>query len=101
MGGIHGKVGVVCAAPTHGALSRKLTLRLRCSSLGLGDDQHPRGYEGSLGPWLDGLWAALAHVQTPVALPAGGLDPPRYRVEVVGTDPTPRVGGACVTAILI
>ena len=50
---------------------------------------------------MDGLWAALAHVQTPVALPAGGLDPPRYRVEVVGTDPTPRVGGACVTAILI
>lgn len=28
-------------------------------SLGLGDDQHPLGYDGSLTPWLSGLWSNL------------------------------------------
>uniref|UniRef100_A0A7N0T9N3 NADPH-dependent diflavin oxidoreductase 1 n=2 Tax=Kalanchoe fedtschenkoi TaxID=63787 RepID=A0A7N0T9N3_KALFE len=26
---------------------------------GLGDDQHPSGYEGALDPWLSSLWSAL------------------------------------------
>lgn len=31
-------------------------------NLGLGDDQHPSGYEAALDPWLAQLWSAL-HAQ--------------------------------------
>ena len=30
---------------------------------GLGDDQHPSGYEAALDPWLASLWTALRRVQ--------------------------------------
>ncbi|XP_021763539.1 NADPH-dependent diflavin oxidoreductase 1-like isoform X1 [Chenopodium quinoa] len=29
---------------------------------GLGDDQHPSGYEGSLDPWMSSLWSSLNHI---------------------------------------
>ena len=44
-------------------LHRRLT-RLGATSvvdLGLGDDQHPAGYDHALDPWLAGLWRALGH----------------------------------------
>ena len=30
---------------------------------GLGDDQHPSGYEAALDPWLASLWTALRRLQ--------------------------------------
>ena len=30
---------------------------------GLGDDQHPSGYEAVLDPWLASLWTALRRLQ--------------------------------------
>ncbi|KAL5220997.1 hypothetical protein ABZP36_025710 [Zizania latifolia] len=36
--------------------------------IGLGDDQHPSGYEGSLDPWLLSLWESL-NKTTPSLLP--------------------------------
>lgn len=30
--------------------------------LGLGDDQHPLGYEAALNPWLSGLWKAMRQI---------------------------------------
>ncbi|GAQ81743.1 NADP/FAD dependent oxidoreductase [Klebsormidium nitens] len=57
---------------------------------GLGDDQHPSGYEAALDPWLANLWSALRHV---VPLPPGAsepsesdalvLDPPKFKVTYV------------------
>ncbi|KAJ3695153.1 hypothetical protein LUZ60_000530 [Juncus effusus] len=35
---------------------------------GLGDDQHPSGYEGALDPWLISLWKTLNHIN-PSILP--------------------------------
>lgn len=29
---------------------------------GLGDDQHPSGYEAALDPWLAALWSALRKI---------------------------------------
>lgn len=46
-------------------VAKKLTRRLaalgsRCvMEQGLGDDQHPHGYEAALDPWLAQLWATL------------------------------------------
>ncbi|KAK3409369.1 hypothetical protein EUGRSUZ_J01497 [Eucalyptus grandis] len=37
---------------------------------GLGDDQHPSGYEGSLDPWLSSLWRML-YQMNPKLLPDG------------------------------
>ncbi|KAJ1443256.1 Riboflavin synthase-like beta-barrel [Sesbania bispinosa] len=37
---------------------------------GLGDDQHPSGYEGSLDPWLSSLWRMLNMIK-PELLPNG------------------------------
>jgi sulfite reductase alpha subunit-like flavoprotein len=39
---------------------------------GLGDDQHPSGFEAGLDPWLASLWSAL---RQHVPLPAGLEDP--------------------------
>lgn len=39
---------------------------------GLGDDQHPSGFEAGLDPWLASLWVAL---RRHVPLPAGLEDP--------------------------
>ena len=45
--------------------AKKLARRLQalgaaaCVALGLGDDQHPQGYEAALDPWLAALWPAL------------------------------------------
>ena len=41
--------------------------------LGLGDDQHPSGYEAALDDWLPGLWAAL---RQRFPLPPGFVEPP-------------------------
>ena len=40
--------------------------------LGLGDDQHPLGYEAALNPWLDNLWKAMREA---CPLPIGLNDP--------------------------
>ncbi|XP_071722157.1 NADPH-dependent diflavin oxidoreductase 1 isoform X2 [Rutidosis leptorrhynchoides] len=37
---------------------------------GLGDDQHPSGYEGSLDPWMSSLWKILYQIK-PQFLPKG------------------------------
>ncbi|XP_027352119.1 NADPH-dependent diflavin oxidoreductase 1 isoform X2 [Abrus precatorius] len=37
---------------------------------GLGDDQHPSGYEGSLDPWMSSLWRMLNEIK-PEFLPNG------------------------------
>ena len=45
--------------------AKKLARRLQalgasaCVALGLGDDQHPHGFEAALDPWLAALWPAL------------------------------------------
>jgi len=45
--------------------TKKLDRRLshlgaeRVAEIGLGDDQHPSGYEGALDPWLLSLWKSL------------------------------------------
>ena len=47
--------------------AKKLHRRMRALGavelvgLGLGDDQHPTGYEATLDPWLDTLWRSLGH----------------------------------------
>ena len=58
----------------YNVVAKKLARRLQalgavpCTELGLGDDQHPQGYEAVLDPWLAALWATL-HGKCP--LPAG------------------------------
>ncbi|XP_076883478.1 NADPH-dependent diflavin oxidoreductase 1-like [Bidens hawaiensis] len=37
---------------------------------GLGDDQHPSGYEGALDPWMSSLWTIL-YTQNPLLFPKG------------------------------
>lgn len=37
---------------------------------GLGDDQHPSGYEGSLDPWMSSLWSSLNQI-SPNLFPNG------------------------------
>ncbi|CAI9110692.1 OLC1v1010760C1 [Oldenlandia corymbosa var. corymbosa] len=37
---------------------------------GLGDDQHPSGYEGALDPWMSNLWNAL-YQKAPILFPNG------------------------------
>ena len=49
----------------YNVVAKKLARRLQalgaapCMELGLGDDQHPQGYEAALDPWLAALWAML------------------------------------------
>lgn len=63
---------------------------------GLGDDQHPTGYEAALDPWLAQLWPALRQLYPPApraaAEPASTLPPfaapqladPKFRVSTLG-----------------
>ena len=49
----------------YNVVAKKLDRRLAAlgatplTALGLGDDQHPAGYEAALDPWAAQLWAAL------------------------------------------
>lgn len=52
--------------------------------LGLGDDQHPTGYEATLGPWLKQLWATL---RASCPLVTGLSDPPEDNEFVAELDP--------------
>ena len=58
----------------YNVVAKKLARRLQalgaaaCVALGLGDDQHPQGYEAALDSWLAALWPAL-RAKTP--LPRG------------------------------
>ncbi|EIE26765.1 riboflavin synthase domain-like protein [Coccomyxa subellipsoidea C-169] len=58
----------------YNVVAKKLTRRLAALGgravieQGLGDDQHPHGYEAALDPWLACLWAAL---RTEYPLPPG------------------------------
>ena len=81
--------------------AKKLHRRMRALGavelvgLGLGDDQHPTGYEATLDPWLDTLWRSLGHGTDA----EGGhgdktdlvedlvLDPCRVAVDVVAPPP--------------
>ena len=81
--------------------AKKLHRRMRALGavelvgLGLGDDQHPTGYEATLDPWLDELWRSLGHGTDA----EGGhgdktdlgedlvLDPCRVAVDVVAPPP--------------
>ena len=55
--------------------------------LGLGDDQHPTGYEATLDPWLERLWRALGRTVGPATSARGSesqpADPCRVVVRVV------------------
>ena len=81
--------------------AKKLHRRMRALGavelvgLGLGDDQHPTGYEATLDPWLDELWRSLGH-GTDAEGGHGGktdlvedlvLDPCRVAVDVVAPPP--------------
>jgi len=58
----------------YNVVAKKLARRLQalgasaCIEVGLGDDQHPQGYEAALDPWLALLWSTL-RAKRP--LPAG------------------------------
>ena len=81
--------------------AKKLHRRMRALGavelvgLGLGDDQHPTGYEATLDPWLDELWRSLGHGtdaegghgdETDLAEDLA-LDPCRVAVDVVAPPP--------------
>ncbi|KAG2430599.1 hypothetical protein HXX76_010117 [Chlamydomonas incerta] len=90
--------------PQYNVMAKKLDRRLEglgatpLLERGLGDDQHPSGYEAALDPWLTRLWPAL---RAACPLPAGvpepvvsedallELGPPKFRVTLL-----PRGGGA-------
>jgi sulfite reductase alpha subunit-like flavoprotein len=79
--------------PIFNAVARRLFQRLLdlgaevLHPRGLGDDQHPRGYDGELEPWLQGLWpAVLRELPLPPgkeAVPDSVLAPPRFEVTVL------------------
>eukprot|EP01006_Ploeotia_vitrea_P030409 TRINITY_DN62842_c0_g1_i1.p1 TRINITY_DN62842_c0_g1~~TRINITY_DN62842_c0_g1_i1.p1 ORF type:complete len:643 (+),score=266.69 TRINITY_DN62842_c0_g1_i1:159-1931(+) len=54
--------------PIYNAVARRLYQRLlnlgakAIVPRGLGDDQHPRGYDGALEPWLESLYTALGQM---------------------------------------
>lgn len=59
--------------------------------LGLGDDQHRRGYEGALEPWLRRLWSSLPEFHLPVLAvhePGEACRPPIWAVHAHHS-PTP------------
>jgi sulfite reductase alpha subunit-like flavoprotein len=78
--------------PIYNAIARMLhqrLLKLGANAIverGLGDDQHPKGYDGELEPWLTGLWTTL---MDKFPLPPGKeiisdqeMSPPLYCVKV-------------------
>ncbi|CAM8994534.1 unnamed protein product [Rhodiola kirilowii] len=76
---------------------------------GLGDDQHPSGYEGALDPWLSSLWSAL-HKQGSKFFPKGlepdynWVDKPKLQITYHNTDYPPSQisnGGAIRTELEI
>eukprot|EP00741_Cyanophora_paradoxa_P001295 tig00000475_g1252.t1 len=77
----------------YNVVGKKLDARLaqlgaeRVLAKGLGDDQHPRGYEGDLDPWLESLWAKLGELfPAPPGFEPGSAaakPPPRHRVEIL------------------
>ncbi|KAG2446563.1 hypothetical protein HYH02_008550 [Chlamydomonas schloesseri] len=90
--------------PQYNVMAKKLDRRLAglgatcLLERGLGDDQHPSGYEAALDPWLARLWPALravsplpAGVPEPVVTEAALLElgPPKYTVTLL-----PRGGAA-------
>ena len=67
----------------YNVVAKKLARRLQalgaaaCVPLGLGDDQHPQGYEAALDPWLASLWPALrARAPLPPGASEVRLSPP-------------------------
>ena len=58
---------------------------------GLGDDQHPGGYEAALDPWLQQLWHNL-RVRFP--LPAGFAEV-RCCMHLLHSASMPRLGSLC------
>lgn len=60
---------------------------------GLGDDQHPSGYEAELDPWLEKLWKAL-EVRLGLQKPKGprGLGRSKFAVEYLGKQDTKAAG---------
>lgn len=58
---------------------------------GLGDDQHPSGYEATLDPWLASLWKVMGeilHLQletSALTYDSAKLDSPRYHVMYCGS----------------
>ncbi|OVA01425.1 Flavodoxin [Macleaya cordata] len=74
--------------------AKKLDKRLtdlgakRIIEKGLGDDQHPSGYEGAFDPWLSSLWSVLNQIN-PTIFPRGTgvmdpdmrtLDRPKFQI---------------------
>ncbi|KAL1802446.1 hypothetical protein ACET3Z_031093 [Daucus carota] len=81
-------------------VAKKLDKRLRdlgavaIVERGLGDDQHPSGYEGALDPWMSSLWNAL-YQYNPDLLPRGPnimmayadlIDQPKFKIIYHETD---------------
>ncbi|KAJ6364847.1 hypothetical protein OIU76_029757 [Salix suchowensis] len=61
---------------------------------GLGDDQHPSGYEGALDPWMSSLWIMLYQIN-PKFFPNGPdfvisdttlIDRPKFQITYLETD---------------
>ena len=59
---------------------------------GLGDDQHPSGYEAALDPWLAALWHAL---RTHIPLPPGISDV-RCPTQLLLVNSPPRSSLSCL-----
>ena len=81
--------GAVHAGYLHyNVVAKKLARRLQALgaspavSLGLGDDQHPQGYEAALDPWLVSLWTSLRSRQP---LPPGASEVGQTRVHRLGS----------------
>lgn len=80
--------------PVYNAVARRLYQRMLdlgarpVVERGLGDDQHPRGFNGTFEPWMDALWAAVA-ARWPgtaaAAVPDDEVAPPAYSVALAGT----------------
>ncbi|GBF88274.1 hypothetical protein Rsub_00986 [Raphidocelis subcapitata] len=95
------------------AAAKKLDRRLEALGAtplierGLGDDQHPGGYEAALDPWLESLWHALRAAlplpggAAPPALEAAArlrLGPPKFRVTLLGPGDGAGAGPAAANA---
>ena len=82
--------------PIYNAVARRLHQRLlnlggrAIVDRGLGDDQHPLGYDGDLNPWLLNFWTeTLGHFPLPPGkeiISSREVDPPVYRVDVKAAD---------------
>lgn len=80
--------------PIFNAVARRLYQRVlnlggtSICSRGLGDDQHPLGYDGALEPWLRDLWTSLGSVlgvKEDAAISKEKLFPPSFKVTVNGS----------------